>query len=418
MQESGVTSVEHSDSQVNGSTDVSVEGTTDTFTEEQATLVDGITRNLKRRRLTRPQNDNAYSKILRLKEIHPQHDYSINGTKYIARIMVRMGRQSVKRGDLELASMRLLSALKYDPNVPRQSQLRSAIATAVRERDTKQKTEESSLTAYLPNDLPADLAANKAASDDSNQADGQLQKPSQVETDNATEDAQLIVPVMVAIPAGNFLMGSDDGAADEQPVHHVQVAAFSMSKHEVTLEQYQVFATETGRPAPQYAPEKSNLPVTNVSWFDSIAYAEWLSGKTGRSFRLPSESEWEYAARAGTTSVYNTGDTVVGVANCGVCGGEWSGKSAAPVGSFEPNEFGLYDTHGNVWEWVEDCWTDDYQGRGKSAAPVEVRNCERRVLRGGSWYNDASFARSSYRGHESGMFRDGGVGFRVVHEGL
>ena len=98
--------------------------------------------------------------------------------------------------------------------------------------------------------------------------------------------------------------------------------------------------------------------------------------------------------------------------------GQWGGKSPAPVGSFSPNEFGLYDMHGNVWEWVQDCWTDNYNGRTKSAASVTVDGCARYVLRGGSWYNDADFARSSYRGNETPHFRDGGVGFRVVHDGL
>ena len=105
-------------------------------------------------------------------------------------------------------------------------------------------------------------------------------------------------------------------------------------------------------------------------------------------------------------------------ANCVGCGGQWSGKSAAPVGSFQPNDFGLFDVHGNVWEWVHDCWSDNYNGRSKSAASIEREGCGRRVLRGGSWYNDADYARSSYRGNEMSNFRDAGVGFRVLREGL
>lgn len=369
------------------------DGTTDTFTEEQAQLVSGITRDLKRRSLTRPSGNNAFEKILRLREIHPSHDYSINGEKYIARILILLGRQAVKRGDLDLASRHLIKGIKFDPKVRRQAELKKAIADAVRARETKSITESSTPTTYLPTDQ-------------------QSPEPDHV------DEIKFVAPVMVAIPAGNFLMGSELGAEDEKPVHHVVLDAFSISKHEITMQQFRVFALATGRPVPQYTDEERNLPVSEVSWHDAVAYTRWLSEKTKRPFRLPTESEWEYAARAGTTTRYSTGDSLEGAANCTGCGGKWSGKSATPVGSFEPNEFGLYDVHGNVWEWVSDCWTDNYKGRTKSAASVEIEGCNRRVLRGGSWYNDADYARSSYRGNETPHFRDGGVGFRVVHDGL
>ena len=377
--------------------------TTETFTDEQAALVAGITRDLKRRSLTRPIGNNASEKILRLQQIHPNHDYSVNGKKYIARIFMLLGRQALRRGDLELASRYMLMAPKFHPRVGRQAQLKAAISEAARTRETARVTKEQtdsamSLTTYLPAESGIDAAKESV--------------------EEKKEDIKFVAPVMVAIPAGNFLMGSERGAEDEKPVHHVALEAFSMSKHEITMQQYRVFALATGRPAPQYLPNESNLPATNVSWRDAVAYAEWLSKKTRRLFRLPSESEWEYAARAGTTSTFFTGDTLINAANCVGCGGQWSGKSVAPVGSFDPNEFGLYDTHGNVWEWVEDCWSDNYDGRTKDAAALVVDGCKRHVLRGGSWYNDADYARSSYRGNEMAYFRDSGVGFRVVHEGL
>ncbi len=383
------------------------EVTNETFTDEQADLVAGITRDLKRRSLTRPVGNNAFEKILRLQEIHPNHDYSVNGKKYIARILMLLGRQALRRGDLELASRYMLKAPKYDSRVGRQAELKAAISEAARDaaktRETARVNKEQadsglSLTTYLPGDSNNDTSAEPIK--------------------QQNEDIKFVAPVMVAIPAGNFLMGSDQGAEDEKPVHHVALEAFSMSKHEITMQQFRVFALATGRPAPQYLPQESNLPATNVSWSEAVAYTQWLSNKTRRLFRLPSESEWEYAARAGTTTNYFTGDTLVNAANCIGCGGQWSGKSVAPVGSFDPNEFGLYDTHGNVWEWVEDCWTDNYDGRSKSAAAIVVDGCKRHVLRGGSWYNDADYARASYRGNEMFYFRDSGVGFRVVHEGL
>ena len=390
------------DTDDNPAVTVTGETTTETYNEEQAALVAGITRDLKRRSLTRPRGNNALQKIQRLQEIHPDHDYSVNGKKYIARIFMVLGRQALRRGELELASRYMLKAPTFDPRVARQAQLKAAISEAARARETARVTKEQtegalSLTAYLP----AESGAGSVEP---------VKEPA--------EDIKFVAPVMVAIPAGNFLMGSEKGAEDEKPVHHVALEAFSMSKHEITMQQYRVFALATGRPAPQYLPGESNLPASNVSWRDAVAYADWLSKKTRRLFRLPSESEWEYAARAGTTTTFFTGDTLVNAANCVGCGGQWSGKSVAPVGSFDPNEFGLYDTHGNVWEWVEDCWSDNYNGRNKNAAAVVTDGCERRVLRGGSWYNDADYARSSYRGNEMPYFRDSGVGFRVVHEGL
>jgi len=377
--------------------------TTETFSDEQATLVAGITRDLKRRNLTRPQGNNAFEKIQRLREIHPNHDYSVNGKKYIARILMLLGRQALRRGDLELASRYMLKAPKFDPRVSRQAELKGAIAQAAREREKRRETErvvkkESATATSQVTYLPSDRAETGIPEEQ--------------------EKVTFVAPVMVAIPAGNFLMGSEAGAEDEKPVHHVALDAFSMSKHEITMQQFRVFSLATGRPAPQYLQQESNLPVTNVSWHDAVAYTVWLSKKTRRFFRLPTESEWEYAARAGTTTPFFTGETLINAANCVGCGGQWSGKSVAPVGSFDPNEFGLYDTHGNVWEWVEDCWSDNYNGRTKSSAAVVVDGCKRHVLRGGSWYNDADYARSSYRGNEMNYFRDSGVGFRVVHEGL
>ena len=124
----------------------------------------------------------------------------------------------------------------------------------------------------------------------------------------------------------------------------------------------------------------------NVSWEDAQSYVTWLSRETGESYRLPSESEWEYAARAGTATKYSWGNEIgVNRANCDGCGSRWDNQRTAPVGSFAPNGFGLYDMHGNVWEWVEDCWNGSYAGAPSDGGAWRSGDCAKRVLRGGSW---------------------------------
>ncbi len=378
---------------------VSDQVSTETFTAEQKTLVDGITADLKSRRLMRPVGNNALNKINRLKSILPTHDYAVNGEKYIARIYMVLARAALKNGQIDLAGRRLNSAIKIDDRVDGQTGLKAAIVAA---------SEKSG----------DDSSASSGGSVLSNYADSSKRVAAEPVKKDGTTGTTFIAPVMVAIPAGKFVMGSEAGAEDEKPMREVSIEAFSMSRFEITMEQYRVYAVDNDIPAPQYQPEHHNRPVTNVSWHDAQAYVLWLTRRTKRTYRLPSEAQWEYAARAGTVTPYYTGEELLEGANCIGCGSEWGGVQTAPVGSFPANPFGLYDMHGNVWEWVQDCWTDNYFGRGDSEAAMVNQNCERFVMRGGSWYNEADYARSSYRGNEAPAFRDKGVGFRVVHDGL
>ncbi len=168
-------------------------------------------------------------------------------------------------------------------------------------------------------------------------------------------------PEMVGIPAGSFRMGDLQGGGfdNEQPVHRVSVARFAMGKYEVTFAEYDKFAEATGRAKPNdQGWGRGNRPVINVSWDDATAYAAWLTQQTGRQYRLPSEAEWEYAARAGTTTKYWWGNQwVSGKASCDY----QKYHKTTPVGSFDPNPFGLYDTVGNVWEWCADPWHKNYK---------------------------------------------------------
>ena len=194
-------------------------------------------------------------------------------------------------------------------------------------------------------------------------------------------------PEMVVIPAGRFRMGDLTGVEwdSEKPVHEVVIARpFAVSKYEVTFEDYDRFTH------PNKVDDKGwgrgRRPVVNVSWDDATEYAAWLSAQTGKRYRLPAEAEWEYAARAGTTTQYAWGNDIGrNRANCDndYCGDQW--EYTAPVGSFAGNAWGLHDMHSNVWEWVQDCWNDSYAGAPSDGSAWKSGNCGLRVIRGGSW---------------------------------
>lgn len=253
----------------------------------------------------------------------------------------------------------------------------------------------------------------------------------------------------VDIPAGTFTMGSPDhevSRGKDEILHQVKLSAFKMSKTEITVAQFKAFVDATGyltdadkgtafvgsfiwsgtkfelkagvnwkcdvggnpRPDAEY-----NHPVLHVSWNDAVAFAEWMA------CRLPTEAEWEYACRAGTNTPFNTGDNLI-TAQANYNGnfpynnqakGEYRAKTL-PVGSFEPNAFGLYDMHGNVWEWCSD-WYGDYSTEDQNDPKGPARGSYR-VDRGGSWNGNAQYCRSAYRFSSDLVNRDGGIGFRVV----
>ena len=227
---------------------------------------------------------------------------------------------------------------------------------------------------------------------------------------------------MVVLPTGRFRMGDldGDGYGDERPVHTVTISRpIAMGRYPVTFEDYDRYVSATGAERPADAGwGRGRRPVIRVNWHDAKAYAAWLSEQTGKRYRLPSESEWEYAARAGTETAYSWGDEIgVNRANGRGCGSNWRGRQTSPVGSFEPNAFGLYDMHGNVCEWVEDCWHDNYEGAPTDgSAWTSGGDSSRAVVRGGSWSGDPRVLRSAFRGRgwPSGRFNDSG--FRLVQD--
>ena len=260
-------------------------------------------------------------------------------------------------------------------------------------------------------------------------------------------------PEMVAVPAGNFIMGSPGSEIgrdkDEGPQQLVTIErSFAVGKFEVTVAQYKVFVDETGQPvdscdmwvitdatpiAPGF-PQGGSHPAVCISWHDAKAYTAWLSKKVGKEYRLLTEAEWEYAARAGTTSRFYFGDDDGQICNYANSADQPHRKFVpgaakcrdgyiytAPVGTFAPNAFGLYDMLGNAWEWVEDCAHDNYKdmpaATKQTGAAWTNENCTSRIMRGGGWSNPPNLVRSAQRFRWSNIkpnFRNNRIGFRVA----
>jgi formylglycine-generating enzyme required for sulfatase activity len=286
--------------------------------------------------------------------------------------------------------------------------------------EEQRKKLEKTLTAYT-----ARLAEQETASA---KLEEQLKQKVE-ELKNATTSTQQVgasiaVPEMVRINKGSFWMGSVKGDDDESPRHEVTIEhAFEIGKYEVTFEEYDTFALAQGIELPDDRGwGRGRRPVINVSWDDARAYARWLSKQTGERFRLPTEAEWEYAARAGSETRYSWGDKIshenanYGKDEC--CGGLVQGRDewvyTAPVGQFDANPFGLFDMHGNVWEWVEDCYAGNYDRAAKDGSALAVKTCPERVLRGGAWFLDPRFLRSAGRNGRAPGSRLGDVGFRLA----
>jgi len=231
---------------------------------------------------------------------------------------------------------------------------------------------------------------------------------------------------MAAIPGGTFMMGSPENEIgrrdDESPQHEVTVPSFFMGKYPVTQAQYQTIMGTN----PSYF-KGSNRPVERVCWNDAVAFCQELSQRAGRNYRLPSEAEWEYACRAGTTTPFHFGETITtdlanyyGQLTYGQGAKGVYRRETTEVGSFGvANNFGLYDMHGNVWEWCQDNWHSNYEGApidGSAWLGIE-KNTNTRLLRGGSWNYDPENCRSAYRNFYNLDDNDDGIGFRVVCSG-
>ncbi len=239
-------------------------------------------------------------------------------------------------------------------------------------------------------------------------------KPGQVFRDCAE------CPEMVVVPAGRFIMGTDGRHKHERPAHPVAVERpFAIGVYEITFDEWRACLEDGGCPR---MPDDHNWgmgrrPVINITWHDTLPYLDWLSRKTGHAYRLPSEAEWEYAARAGTTTEFWWGDEVgENRANCRDCKSRWSGKGPAPVGSFDANPFGLYDVHGNQWEWMQDCWNPNHDGAPGTTRPRLDGDCGYRVIRSGSWYYFSKNSRSAWRYKNDVRVKSYNITLRVARD--
>lgn len=219
-------------------------------------------------------------------------------------------------------------------------------------------------------------------------------------------------PDMVPLPGGAFAMGSTDDPS-EVPIHHVTIKPFAISKFPIMVREWNACVAAK---ACTYVPTgKDDAPVTNLSWSDTQQYTAWLAQVTQKRYRLPSEAEWEYAARAGTQTKYWWGDKLQpGMANCKGCNETYDAAQPLKVGSFKPNLFGLYDMGGGVDQWVADCWHKNYQGAPADGSPWVGGDCFSHVIRGGSWKNDPSYVRPASRDHYDTGVRYPTHGFRVA----
>jgi formylglycine-generating enzyme required for sulfatase activity len=236
---------------------------------------------------------------------------------------------------------------------------------------------------------------------------------------------------MVVVPAGSFIMGSRqsdsvekdpefvevDPTSRERPRHEVTLARpFAVSMFEVTFDDWDACSAAGACPDAPDSRGRGSMPVINVSWIDAQKYASWLTQLTGKDYRLLSEAEWEYVARAGTDTRYSWGNDIGKAnANCDGCGSQSDLQQTAPVGSFRPNAFGIYDMHGNVWEWVEDTWHESYDGAPTDgSAWLQGGNPDLRIIRGGAWRNESYLVHAALRERRNIHVRFDTLGIRVA----
>ncbi|MET3650898.1 SUMF1/EgtB/PvdO family nonheme iron enzyme [Dyella japonica] len=425
-----------------------------------------------------PAGNNALELYRQVQQLDPDNAVAAQGTLQVQRAVLDRALAAVAQNDFKAADEALTEASQIAPESPalrdvhgrvdsmRQARANGLLGQARSALDSGNLTLAQQLAEQAKAISPDLAGLTEFGERLTNARLYASYKPGQVFTDRFV-DIPGQTPSMVVIPTGSFQMGAPDNEVgredDETPQHEVTIGkGFALSRTSVTVGQFREFVRASG-----YQPDSVKLggasvydeatgamrddtsagwqddyagknadgrmPVVNVSWNDAKAYVDWLSQRTGKTYRLPSEAEFEYALRAGTTSRYWWGDgtpsskveNLTGSGDRSPSGRRWSNAfqgyrdgywGPAPVGSFAPNAFGLYDIDGNVSEWVQDCWHDSYLRAPRDGSAWVNPGCGSRVVRGGSWGSSPEQVRSAYRQGADASVRSGRVGFRVLRE--
>jgi formylglycine-generating enzyme required for sulfatase activity len=426
----------------------------------------------------KPAGNNALEVYRQVQKLDPQNAVAAQGILQVQRVVLDRALAAVAQNDFAGAEQSMTEATPIQPDSPQLHEVRSQIDNIRQQRAANVLAQARSALDAGNIDLAKQLAGQ--AQSISPQLAGLDEfevrltnaklyasfKPGQVFTDRYV-DMNGQSPTMVVVPTGKFMMGAPEeeaGRTDaETPQHEVAIdKGFAIAQTDVTVAQFREFVRASG-----YKPDSvtqggasvydertgvmrdvsnatweddyaghsaaDNLPVVNISWGDAHAYVQWLSQRTGKKYRLPSEAEFEYALRAGSTTRYwwGTGtpktkvENLTGSLDRSPSGRRWSHAfdgygdghwGPAPVMSFAPNAFGLYDVDGNVSEWMADCWHDNYVRAPVDGSAWINPGCSVRVVRGGSWGSSPEQANSAYRQGADASIRSGRVGFRVVRE--
>ncbi len=417
--------------------------------EKVSVLLSGAATDLASDRLTSPAGNNAWEKYQSVLELEPGHGVATAGLdsiigRYVVMFEGALGRKEFDKADEYVSRIRgvwvdapVLSGLEGRLSESRQEEAEKARQAAEEAKKRRQEEAEKARQAAEEAKKRRQEEAEKARQA-AEEAKKRRQEQEAEKARQAAEEAKkrrqeqgvgrtfrdcVECPQIVVVPSGSFTMGSpsnEAGRYDDEGAQHVVRIEYRLAVgvNEVTFAEWA--ACVAGGGCRGYRPDdegwgRGNRPVINVSWNDAQSYVSWLSKRTGKSYRLLSESEWEYVARAGSVTAYSWGNDIGhNRANCDGCGSRWDNKKTAPVGAFSANAWGLYDVHGNVWEWVEDCQNDSYYGAPEDGSAWESGNCSGRVLRGGSWFNRPRGLRSAYRDRVRIESRAYYSGFRVA----
>jgi formylglycine-generating enzyme required for sulfatase activity len=425
----------------------------------------------------KPTGDNALDMYRQVQKLDPENAVALQGVLQVQRMVLDRALAAVAQNDFAGAETAITEAQAIQPDSPQLQDVRAQVDNIRQQRATGVLAQaRSALDAgniALAKQLAGQAQAISPQLEGLDAFEEQLTnarlyasyKPGQVFTDHYV-DMNGQSPTMLVVPTGNFMMGAPDnepGRADAQtPQHEVAISkGFALSQTDITVGQFREFVRASG-----YKPESvssgasvydertgvmrddssatweddyaghnavNDLPVVNISWNDANAYVQWLSQRTGKKYRLPSEAEFEYALRAGSTTRYWWGsgtpkgkvENLTGSLDRSPSGRRWSHAfqgygdgywGPAPVMSFAPNAFGLYDMDGNVSEWMADCWHDNYIRAPVDGGAWVNPGCSVRVVRGGSWGSSPEQANSAYRQGADASIRSGRVGFRILRE--